>query len=127
MAEDVRLSGPLFDGLAHLYVEHMITSCEQEIAMQAMAYVHENLNASIKHPTPYYETQINIMRRGTDLVVNDRGVIYGPWLEGVGSRNETTRFKGYSSFRRARQRLIDGIADKIEPIVRLAVMKMNGK
>jgi hypothetical protein len=30
-------------------------------------------------------------------------VIYGPWLEGTGSRNATTRFKGYASFRRAAQ------------------------
>ena len=35
--------------------------------------------------------------------VTDGGVIYGPWLEGTGSRNETTRFKGYSMFRKTRQ------------------------
>jgi hypothetical protein len=32
-------------------------------------------------------------------------VIYGPWLEGVGSRNRTTRFKGYFTFRRTAQQL----------------------
>ena len=37
---------------------------------------------------------------------------YGPWLEGTGSRNETTRFKGYHSFRLAAQQL-DGIAQGI--------------
>lgn len=27
-------------------------------------------------------------------------VVYGPWLEGVGSRNQSTRFKGYRMFRK---------------------------
>ena len=35
--------------------------------------------------------------------IDDGGVIYGPWLEGTGSRNQTTRFKGYASFRRTGQ------------------------
>jgi len=35
--------------------------------------------------------------------IDDSKVVYGPWLEGTGSRNETTRFKGYSSFRRTTQ------------------------
>jgi hypothetical protein len=49
--------------------------------------------------------------------VHDDGVIYGPWLEGTGSRNApVTRFPGYGSFRRASQQLdreIGGIADRI--------------
>jgi len=44
-------------------------------------------------------------------LITDNGVCYGPWLEGVGSRNETTRFKGYNSFRRTAQWLQDRIAD----------------
>lgn len=32
-------------------------------------------------------------------------VIYGPWLEGTSSRNQTTRFKGYAMFRRTKQQL----------------------
>lgn len=35
--------------------------------------------------------------------IDDAKVIYGPWLEGTGSRNQTTRFKGYASFRRTAQ------------------------
>ena len=29
--------------------------------------------------------------------------VYGPWLEGTSSRNQTTRFKGYAAFRRTAQ------------------------
>ena len=35
--------------------------------------------------------------------ISDGGVVYGPWLEGTGSRNQTTRFKGYASFRKTAQ------------------------
>jgi hypothetical protein len=37
--------------------------------------------------------------------IHDSKVIYGPWLEGVSSRNQTTRFKGFAMFRNARQQL----------------------
>ena len=37
--------------------------------------------------------------------IHDSRVIYGPWLEGVGSRNAVTRFKGYHVWRNVRQDL----------------------
>lgn len=37
--------------------------------------------------------------------ISDGGVIYGPWLEGTSSRNQTTRFKGYGEFRKTYQML----------------------
>lgn len=47
--------------------------------------------------------------------VHDSRVIYGAWLEGTSSRNQTTRFKGYFMFRLAARRLqqkAQGIANK---------------
>ena len=109
---DVDISGPLFDGRA----EHELRAAENDIAdavaRQAYANVMTNLNASIKNPTPYYETQITIDSSIADRTVHDRGVIYGNWLEGTGSRNKTTRFKGYASFRRAAQKT-EAEADRI--------------
>jgi len=51
-----------------------------------------------------------------NALITDGGCIYGPWLEGVGSRNATTRFKGYASFRKTAQWLqkeIGGIANGV--------------
>jgi len=45
-------------------------------------------------------------------VINDSGVVYGPWLEGVSSRNQATRFKGYAMFRKAKEKL-QGLASGI--------------
>ena len=46
-----------------------------------------------------------------DIVVTNELATYGPWLEGTGSRNDTTRFHGYHGMRMAAQALdADSIA-----------------
>lgn len=102
---EVTLSGPLLDGRAGPIIQAMGREMQTDIATQGYADVMGNLNASLRNPTPYYETQVVVQDRADDLVVHDRGVIYGPWLEGFGSRNATSRFKGYSNWRRAFQTL----------------------
>lgn len=97
----VRLDGALFDQR----FGHVTTEIAQEaqtlVASAALERVHYFLDAQIKHPTPYYETQIVQQRHGLFEVVHDRGIVYGPWLEGTSARNSTTKFKGYASFRKA--------------------------
>jgi hypothetical protein len=113
---DASARGPLFDGRAQAAVGAFLDEAKQEVGNQGLSDVHHNLNTSIRHPTPYYETQILVERQANDVVVHDRGIVYGPWLEGVGSRNRTTRFKGYFSFRRAKQGLepkVPGIAERV--------------
>lgn len=106
MAVRIEISGPLFDGRALAAVDDYLTAALDEVAAQGYANVMTNLNVSIRNPTPYYETQVTVDRAGTDRVVHDRDVIYGPWLEGTGSRNApVTSFRGYRSFRRAAQEL----------------------
>lgn len=105
----VNLEGPLFGGRAPVITWAFISTLADDLGRVALENVQRNLDRSIRHPTPYYETQINVRKEGSNSfqsrIVNDRGVIYGPWLEGTGSRNATTRFKGYASFRRAAQDL----------------------
>lgn len=112
----VRAHGPVFDGRADAAVDDFLDAAEADVAQQGFSEVMERLDRSIRHPTPYYETQLVVERQRGDSVVHDRGVIYGPWLEGVGSRNApVTRFKGYFSFRRAVQALRPqavGLAEK---------------
>lgn len=56
--------------------------------------------------TGYYAGSIHATPAGLhQYVIDDSGVVYGPWLEGTSPRNETTRFKGYQSFQRAAQYL----------------------
>lgn len=112
MTVHVNLSGPFFDGRAEHAIREFLDDATYQIAGQALAEVHLILDLSIKHPTPYYETQVTSERAGQDMVVHDRGIVYGPWLEGVSQRNRTTRFKGYAAFRKATQEM----ERKAEPI-----------
>lgn len=59
-------------------------------------------------------------------VVTDGGIVYGPWLEGAGSRNQTTRFKGYRMWRTTLQNMDrSGAAEVYRPIVDRAVREWN--
>lgn len=122
----VTISGPFFDARNPLIRREMKEEGLTRVGGQGLADVQTNLNLSIRNPTPYYETQITSERHGDEQIVHDRDIIYGPWLEGTGSRNATTRFKGYASFRRAAQELegqVDGI---LVPVVDRAVRGLNG-
>lgn len=101
--------GPFPEGYADDIITDYLTDAVGEVGQQALAGVHGLLNERIQNPTPYYETQVT-MQRGGDVaagfasdvppaVVHDRGVIYGWWLEGIGSKNHpVTRFRGYHTF-----------------------------
>lgn len=102
---DVRLIGPLLTGAPAATIDAYLKDATWQVGSQLLSEWHQNLDRSIRNPTPYYETQIMVERVRRDVVVHDRGIIYGPWLEGTSSRNQTTRFKGYASLRRALQQL----------------------
>lgn len=114
----VTIHGPVFDGRAPAVMRALLAEATWQVGAQGLADVHLILDQKIKHPTPYYETQVTVQRAAADVVVHDRGVIYGPWLEGVSSRNQSTRFKGYHAFRTAAQELEGKIPDLVEPVVR---------
>lgn len=61
----------------------------------------------------------------TDTVVTSSIVTYGAWLEGVGSRNETTRFKGYHGFRQAAQELDAQAGEIADQALRPYVEEIN--
>lgn len=91
---DVSLSGPLFDGTAPGIAAQMIHAVTEHITETGKDMV-GSFSAEFKsHPTWRWETQL------TGAVTDNHGRIYDTvpytaWLEGVASRNQVTRFKGY--------------------------------
>ena len=79
-----------------------------------------------KASTGNYRRNINGMVRDLSGLITDGGVIYGPWLEGVGSRNASTRFKGYAAFRRTAQWLEQQVPKVIRVRVDRMVARLNG-
>lgn len=124
---EIDLNGPLFNGTAIIALRQCTEDIADEVSAQASANVHLMLDRSLRDPTPYYETQVTRDRiMPLTYLIHDRGVIYGPWLEGIGSRNRTTRFKGYASFRRAAQKT-ESEVDRIgNAVVRRYLPRMGG-
>lgn len=95
--------GPMFNGGARRAADDFVDDWEDESAEEALGLIRDSFHMHFKQPTGYYESHVRIKNANDGHpVVTDGGLIkYGPWLEGVGSRNATTRFKGYHSFRNA--------------------------
>lgn len=127
---NVKTSGPLFRGVPQRELPEALAAVQKEVAEYAEYQWQQNMNDSFQNPTGRYQSHVNILKREGDLVVNDgypgSGLLYGPWLEGVGSRNKTTRFKGYFSLRRARNSVAQKVTAIAEPIVRKFIERANG-
>jgi hypothetical protein len=113
-SEFVRAYGPLFDGRAEASIPVLLTEIDADVAQVAVNSVLAWLGGHLQNPTGYYESQIATDMAVTGASVNDSGVIYGPWLEGTGSRNyPRTRFKGYHTFRSVTQDLEQHLAGPV--------------
>lgn len=115
----VRREGALFDFRGRRLFSRFSQDIEEEGAEWALGHVRTTFHTSFKHPTGTYESTVRVHEGPTGHEVWDGGeggLVYGPWLEGVGSRNLTTRFKGYHAFRKAATALearIESMGDRI--------------
>jgi hypothetical protein len=97
-----KVTGPLFDGTGYRIIDEYIEAAQRDIAEFGHNVILLELATHLRHPTGYYESRVKVEAFRDPVLITDGGVIYGPWLEGVGSRNApVTRFKGYASFRRS--------------------------
>lgn len=92
-------TGPLFDGSLQAGIDSAVIEMTEEVAQHGVNLVRQRLHSVLQHPTGRYESSIQTERRMDTNLITDGGMVYGPWLEGVGSRNSTSRFKGYATFR----------------------------
>ncbi len=113
----IRVSGPLYDGRAEAALHRYTEDLKDTLAKEAYDIIQRRLPKVIRVYTGRYASSIHIDRVQEDRVVTDFPIVYGPWLEGVGSRNfPVTRFRGYHTFRLASQELelkASGIAERL--------------
>lgn len=132
MTEYAHCSGPMFDGRADAAMHRGLEAVRERVAAEGVTLTraaflgairdnHGRFLASITttgHSVVYssesgrhsYSMPVTV-DAVEDIVTTDLAT-YGPWLEGVGSRNHSTRFKGYHGFRRAGQAL-DRVAGRL--------------
>lgn len=121
MGGRVTTRGPLFDGRAAAAVEAFLSAGAQDVADEGKNMV----RSDVPRRTGYYQSRITTERRGRDAVVTDGRVVYGPWLEGISSRNQSTRFKGYRTFRQTAQRLQRRVPQIVQPTLRRFLQRMG--
>lgn len=114
---DVDVSGPVFDGTAASAFGRAAMEAEEAVAVETANRVRDRLGEVLKNPTGFYESSIQTDRAVTGFVVDDSGVVYGPWLEGTSSRNARSRFKGYATFRRTRDAVQRDVVAIAGPII----------
>lgn len=123
---DGSVRGPLTDGRALAAHDEYVQDVSRVVAKRGVRLVVSLLKSSIKNPTPRYWNTIHEEPLGSGWEVTDNNAVYGPWLEGTGSRNRARPgFPGYASFRIAGQ-MLDGMAGPIaEDHLRLYIPRMN--
>lgn len=119
----VDVSGPLFSGAAGRAVEAWLDEAKQEVAQEGVNDVQARLGMVLKHPTGFYESNIVTDLAVHDALITDNDVVYGPWLEGVSSMNDRTRFKGYATFRRTTDELDGKAAGIAEALLRRTYLR----
>jgi hypothetical protein len=119
----IEIKGPVFNGQAKAATRSFLVEATDKIAQEGYDDVKQTLGQVLRHPTGHYESRIQTSRASSGSVVHDSGVIYGGWLEGTSSRNRSTRFKGYATFRKVTQRL----QSKAGPIAETVLRKYLGR
>jgi hypothetical protein len=96
-------------------VKKGVEEAREDIAQEAFDEIQQRLGAVLKNPTGFYESRVQVSNQSDTIAVTDGGVVYGPWLEGTSSRNQSTQFKGYRVFRtvlNAMDKKAETVADK---------------
>ena len=121
----VHTSGPLFDGRAEKAAQDSLEPITRAVAVRGVVLVRSILAEVLKHPTGYYQS--NISYTGDNpATISDNRVVYGPWLEGVGSRNSpVTRFPGYHTFRKATPALDRVALNTANQVIQRFIARMN--
>jgi hypothetical protein len=119
------VSGPFFDYRAEVIMVRGGQRIMRTVAQEADRRVEILHKAFFRVPTPYYWTQVHAKPRADYWVVTDDHVVYGHWLEGTGSRNRTTRFKGYRAFRLTAQSIRSDLRRIADPAVDALCREMN--
>lgn len=123
---DIRQKGQIFNaGATKAASARMVIDLNEAIATEGVARIKSYLSRRYKNPTGYYNSNIVVSRRQIYRGITDSGVVYGGWLEGVSSRNKTTRFKGYRAFRTIKQELDKDKFKLAQPAVNDFIKKMN--
>lgn len=114
---EVRMRGPLFDGTLDAKIEAAIERSRQECAIEYERELQGRVRFKYTSwlPTGRWRGGIGTKHSGlTSTIHPNHALPYNHWLEGTGSRNKTTRFKGYHMWRDQRERVRADFGERLE-------------
>lgn len=119
-------SGQFFTGDPSQGIRDTADEWTQTLAVTGAADIRATQNVTFRTRTPHARLQTEARREAPGWMIWDQRLIYGPWLEGTGSRNRTSRFKGYGIWRAAASKISARAVAIGQPIVARFVGRMNG-
>jgi hypothetical protein len=134
----VEVKGPLFkkgnrivNDVTHQLVQRLVELGEQKLdttlrPRPSGVYLSVQEARRGQATTGNYRRNINGTVQGLRGKIDDGKVVYGPWLEGVSSRNRTRGFKGYASFRRTSQWIQSRVRPEAKKMLRIYARRLNG-
>lgn len=124
----VEVAGPLMEGRGPAVLARFFDDAAQLVAERGQEELRKRLTGKPKHPSGASAGAIVIrdFKKGRTIITDYPEVLYGPWLEGVSSRNVSTGFKGYRSFKLTRGRLRKQLTEIIQARLDQAVAELGG-
>jgi len=122
----VRRTGPLFDGQADAAAARFARDATSTLTRVAYDMVKLKYAARIRENTGHFLGRITQEITGSIGHVYTKFILYGYWLEGVGSRNPTTRFKGYWAYRETAIEIDARSPEILKPLVDKMIREMGG-
>ena len=121
------LSGPFFTANpVHIVSDHL-DQMRLIVADLAETRVRTHLSTHQRIQSGFNVSHVQVRNISSSLTqVQQTNAVYGPWIEGTGSRNKTTRFKGYWSFRTVSSEMNQRVGTIIASSVREMVAELNG-
>lgn len=119
--------GPFFQtNPVHIVQDHL-DQMRVVVADLAETRVRTHLSTHQRIQTGFNVSHVQVRNISSSLTqVQQTNAVYGPWIEGTGSRNKTTRFKGYWTFRTIGTEMRGKVGTIIAPMVREMVAELNG-
>ena len=122
--------GPLFDGTASHVLEEYTRDVRQAIADRGVELLRAFPMNKTGRAHGGFQANLKTVDRGSAVAIPApmiRGVVWGPWLEGVSKRNESTKFKGYHLFRKTRLQLDREARDIAEKKLQEYLPRLGGE
>ncbi len=128
---NIDVTGPLFDGRATKALTESTEAMSQAVAVAGQRHIRTIGASQFRYekapPTHFFVNHVEVDQTSDGHIVHADQVIYGPWLEGTSSRNQTTRFKGYNLFRKAKQDIEARLREIMGPEFDRLIGQLNGR